>query len=134
MNYYNTLLKKKTHLQYIPNYNKLNNTILTINLQYVSDIINCIQQNADLSLSWVLCPLWLVFLCTVILANFHIPVSTPKWPLCINLLGALVARLSGQWNNEIISCNNYWRISHEFQKSNLISDYLYYSNKFLWLL
>lgn len=41
---------------------------------------DCIRQNTNLILSWVLCFLWLVFLFMMILVNFNIPVRTPKWP------------------------------------------------------
>ena len=47
--------------------------------------------NANLILTWVLCPLWLVFLCTVIPVNFNILWRHQNGLPAVNLSGALIS-------------------------------------------
>lgn len=43
-------------------------------------LLHSTEEDTNLILSWVLWPLQLVFLFTMVLANFEIPARTPEWP------------------------------------------------------
>lgn len=69
---------------------------------------NCTRQNTKLIMSWIRCPLQIVFLCMMILANFDTPTRTPKWPVPVdNFSRAFSCKCLRIYRGQLRTCSNH---------------------------